>query len=172
MDGNGRQDVTSTDVEPTRWLSEAEQSVWRSYIRAMGMIGRALDRDMRSAHDLTGDDYGILAILSEASGRQLRLGELARELGVPKTHLTYRISRLEKAGLVERAECPSDGRGVFAHLTESGWDKLVASAPDHVATVRRHLFDLLDDEQVSQLGVVMSRLVDGHGPCPTDDCDD
>ena len=155
------------------WLSDDEQSVWRSFIRAMGLIGRALDRDMRSTHDLTGDDYGILAILSEAQGRQLRLGELANEISVPKTHLTYRISRLEKAGLVERVECPSDGRGVFAHLTDLGWDTLVDAAPDHVAAVRRHLFDRLDGEQIEQLGVIMGRLVDGAPPCPGDDpCDD
>ena len=155
------------------WLSDDEQSVWRSFIRAMGLIGRALDRDMRSTHDLTGDDYGILAILSEAQGRQLRLGELANEISVPKTHLTYRISRLEKAGLVERVECPSDGRGVFAHLTDLGWDTLVDAAPDHVASVRRHLFDRLDDEQIEQLGTIMGRLVDSAPACPGDDpCDD
>jgi hypothetical protein len=49
----------------------------------------------------------------------------------------------------------------------------VAAAPDHVASVRRHLFDRLDDSQIEQLGVIMGRVVDGSPPCPGDDtCDD
>ena len=57
-----------------------------------------------------------------------------------------------EAGLVQREECPQDGRGTYAVLTPSGWDTIVAAAPDHVASVRQHLVDRLTPEEFEAFG--------------------
>jgi DNA-binding MarR family transcriptional regulator len=150
---------------------------WRSFVAAMNLVTRALDRDLRVQSDLTNDDYEVLVHLSELPDQRIRLGELAARLRVPKAHLTYRIARLEKAGLVERAECPSDGRGVLAVLTPEGAARLADAAPGHVDSVRRHVIDHLTPEQLDALGDAMSSILRGHdGECAAaaaaEDCDE
>ena len=61
--------------------------------------------------------YGsVLLPLYEEDG--LRISELARRARLSKQTLTTLIRRLERAGLVERRDDPSDGRAALIFLTE------------------------------------------------------
>ena len=71
------------------------------------------------------------------------------------------MARLEEAGWVRRQTCPTDRRGSFAVLTDTGFHMLEAAAPAHVEGVRRHLFDQLSEEQVAQLGEISQVIIDG-----------
>ena len=59
---------------------------------------------------------------------------------------------MQARGLVERDECPSDARGAFAVLGACGLAEIERAAPVHVASVRRHLIDVLDAEQLEPAG--------------------
>ena len=76
--------------------------------------------------------------------------------------LSHVVRRLEDRGLVERFPCPDDGRATNARLTAAGWENVVAAAPGHVDTVRRHVLDQLTPEQLEQLrdiaGALLTRL--------------
>ena len=144
----------------SEWLTDAEQVAWRAYVTGSSVVGRLLDRALK-AHGLSPEDYGILAMLSEAPDRQLRLGELASQLRLPKPFLTYRFQRLEQSGLVERRQCPTDARSAFCVLTDAGVDMVTLVAPEHVASVRRALFDHLTPTQIGQLGRIMAAIIDG-----------
>jgi hypothetical protein len=48
-----------------------------------------------------------------------------------------------------------------AQLTEAGHDALRATAPHHVASVRRHVFDLLDDDQVDAMTGIFAAISAG-----------
>ncbi len=50
----------------------------------------------------------------------LRLGTLARRLGIDKSTLTRNVSRLKDIGLVDTTPDPSDRRATVARLTEDG----------------------------------------------------
>jgi DNA-binding MarR family transcriptional regulator len=152
---------TDQDLAP-RWLDEQESASWRAFVGAINLVSRAIDRDLRIESNLTNDDYEVLVMLSEAPDLRIRLGELAAGLRVPKAHLTYRIGRMEKTGLVERVDCPSDGRGVFAVLTVDGMHRLEAAAPGHVESVRRHVLDHLTADQLDLLGEAMTAILRGH----------
>jgi DNA-binding MarR family transcriptional regulator len=152
---------TDQDLVP-RWLDDDEMVSWRAFVGAINLVSRAIDRDLRVESNLTNDDYEVLVSLSESPERRIRLGELAAGLRVPKAHLTYRIGRMEKAGLVERVDCPDDGRGVFAVLTDDGMHRLEAAAPGHVESVRRHVLDHLTSEQLEALGEAMTAVLNGH----------
>lgn len=154
-------DVTETASRP-RWLSDAEQRTWRAYITATVMVLRLLDKELRDAHDISLDDYGILAMLSEAPDDRARFGELAAVLRVPKAHITYRFKRLAERGLVRRERCETDGRGAFAALTAAGRRKVEEAAPTHVDGVRRHLLDHLDPDALCGLGRAMTAVTAGH----------
>ncbi|MFM1778772.1 MAG: hypothetical protein RL741_1390, partial [Actinomycetota bacterium] len=62
------------------------------------------------------------------------------------------------AGLIERQMCPDDRRGQLAVLTKVGSKALIAAAPDHVMGVRKHLVDLLSDEEYQALGSAAKKI--------------
>ena len=127
----------------TRWLTEDEQGLWRGWLAASMLLPERLNRDLQEQHGLTGTDYQVLVELSESPERRMRMSTLAERTQLSRSRLSHQIDRMTRAGLVTRQECAQDGRGMFAVLTEQGWETIVAAAPDHVESVRRHLVDRL-----------------------------
>ncbi|MFI9590735.1 MarR family winged helix-turn-helix transcriptional regulator [Nonomuraea sp. NPDC052265] len=141
----------------TRWLDETEMAAWRAFLSASHLLERRIEEQLKAAAGLTHPQYEILVRLSDAPGRQMRMTELARGVVVSKSALTYQITQLEKAGLVERATCPSDDRGVLAVLTEAGGRCLERVAPGHVAVVRDYLIDRLSRAELTSLTSAMTK---------------
>jgi DNA-binding MarR family transcriptional regulator len=125
---------------PPRWLSDEEQRAWRAYITLAQLLMRQLDRDMHP-FGLSMHDYEILVELSEAPAHRLRMTELADRTAQSRSRLSHQINRMESRGLVSRAECEGDKRGMFAVLTDSGEATITAVAPAHVTGVRAHFID-------------------------------
>lgn len=136
----------------TKWLSAEEQASWRAWLSASLLLSDRLSRDLQAEHGLTLADYEILVWLSEAPDRRLRMSELAQRTLSSRSRLSHQIDRMERAGLVDREVCAEDRRGSFAVLTDHGWDTIVAAAPDHVASVRAHLVDVLSPAEFAALG--------------------
>ncbi len=103
--------------------------------------------------------YAVLVILSEASGRSMRMSELARATNSSQSRLSHVVARHEERGWVRRERCPTDRRGQVAVLTDAGYDVLTATAPGHVETVRRLVFDGLDPTRIEQLGAISQALL-------------
>ena len=147
----------------TRWLSEDEQSYWRSWISANLLLPDRLGRDLQEQCGLTLADYEILVRLSEAPDRRLRMSELAEITLSSRSRLSHQIDRMQKAGQVDRQECTDDRRGYFAVLTDAGYDELVAAAPIHVESVRQRMVDVLTPEEFAEFGRLNQKLVDALG---------
>lgn len=148
-------DRTEQDV---RWLSDAEQAAWRNWISGTTVLFRALERELVQHFDITMDDYALLVLLSDQQDNAARMSELADDAIVPRPQVTYRISRLEKRGIVERRPCPSDARGTEAHLTDEGFALLERAAAHHVTNVRELFLDHLSGEEFCTLGEAMGRV--------------
>src|SRR3954471_20678617 len=146
----------------TDWLDDEQQAAWVRLIAMVELLPGVLDTQLRREADLTHFEYFLLAMLSEAPERTLRMTALARRTNATLPRLSHVVRRLEERGLVERFPCPEDGRATNARLTESGWAKVVQTAPGHVATVREQVIDALTPAQVKQLtaiaGAVLERL--------------
>jgi DNA-binding MarR family transcriptional regulator len=140
-----------------KWLNPAEMKAWRSYIIASRHMLDALDNDL-DGHDLSMPDYEILAQLSDAPDRRLRMSELAEITLLSRSRLSHRMKVMEKAGWVKREACPSDKRGFFAVMTPKGWKAIVAAAPDHVASVRSRFVDHLSAQDQVVLAEIFSRI--------------
>jgi DNA-binding MarR family transcriptional regulator len=67
---------------------------------------------------------------------------------------------MERRGLVTRVAVEGDARGATVALTEKGLDVLRAAAPFHVASVRRHLVDVLSPSDVKALDRIATKVVD------------
>jgi DNA-binding MarR family transcriptional regulator len=140
-----------------RWLNAAEMKAWRRYIIASRRLLEALDDDL-AAHDISMSDYEVLAQLSEAPDRRMRMSELADVAMISRSRLSHRIKVMEKAGWVKREACPIDKRGYFAVMTPKGWKAIVAAAPDHVASVRERFLDALDKGDQKMLAEIFERV--------------
>jgi len=134
-----------------RWLTPGEQDVWMALARVVIKLPAALDTQLQRDAGLTHFEYLVLAALSEAPDRLLRMSRLADLVKGSLSRLSHVVKRLEQHGWVRREACPSDGRYTNAILTDDGYAKVVASAPGHVETVRALVFDALGDEQLGQL---------------------
>lgn len=141
----------------TIWLTETEQSAWRQFITTLPDLMAALEADL-APHGLTNGDYEVLVHLSEADDSQLRMCDLAESLRLSPSGLTRRLDGLVKVGWVTRAACATDRRVMYAQLTAAGRSKMRSAAPDHVASVRRHVLDPLGQRGVQQLGALFTQI--------------
>ncbi|MBW4094556.1 MAG: MarR family transcriptional regulator [Acidobacteria bacterium] len=146
------------------WLSAKERDTWIRFAAVAELLPAALNLQLVNDEGLTHFDYYALAMLSEAPGRVLRTSALAARTNATLPRLSRVLSRLEDAGWVHRAECEQDRRATNVSLTQSGWEKVVAAAPNHVATVRRLVIDALTDEQVEQLGAISRAMLSRLDP--------
>lgn len=144
------------------WLSPDERRAWLGLVALAELLPARLDQQLQRDAGLTHFEYQVLAMLSEAPGRTLRMTALARRTNATLPRLSHVVKRLEQRGLVERAGCPEDRRATNAHLTDAGWDVVVDAAPGHVRTARALTVDALTPEQVAQVAqltaAVLARL--------------
>lgn len=147
---------TMTTRERTS-LDTSDQAVWRSYLLAARLLFEEIDRSLSEEVDLSLPDYTLLVRLGEAGEDGLRMGELADSAVFSRSRISHAVARLEQAGWVERRSCPTDRRGSFASLTESGRDKLAEAEPVHARVIQQHLLAAVDDKDS------LRRLTDSIG---------
>ena len=143
----------------TRWLSPAQQRDWRAFVDGSVRLLDVLDQSLKAGHGLSMAEYEILVRLSEAPERKLRMAQLAAEASQSRSRLSHTCARLESKGLVRRETCPSDKRGVLAHLTELGFQALEKAASDHVTTVRDFFVDVVDPSDLEAIGRAFSAII-------------
>lgn len=143
-----------------QWLSDAEMTAWRCYIETVSDLSAALERDL-AEQGLTLGDYQVLVYLAEADEGSMRMVDLADALQLSPSGLTRRLDGLVKSGHVTRRASTQDGRVMMGVLTDDGRALLDAAAPDHVASVRRRIFDHLDADQVDALASIFAAIAAG-----------
>ena len=148
----------------TRWLDREQQQAWLRLIAVVELLPGILDSQLRRDAGLTHFEYYVLAMLSESPHRTLRMTELATRTNATLPRLSHVVTRLEARSLVERFPCPEDGRATNVRLTETGWVKIVDTAPGHVANVREHVIDALSPEQTVQLAEIAEVILERVDP--------
>lgn len=160
-----------TGTDDVRWLDQAEMTAWLRLIAVAERLPGILDSQLRRESGLTHFEYQVLAMLSDAPERTLRMTSLGLQTNATLPRLSHVVRRLEERGLVERTEAPEDRRASNAHLTDEGYAALAAAAPGHVATVRDVVLDPLSRRQLEgladALGAILGR-VDPSGDAPRD----
>lgn len=93
---------------------------WTTVVITVGEIEATLNKWLSQRYGLGLTDYRALTLLSEAPDRELRITELATQVGLNQSSTTRLVARLEAKGFMVRDTCPDDGRGIYAVLTEPG----------------------------------------------------
>lgn len=142
----------------TRWLDEDELATWMAVTGMMVRLPALLDRQLQRDSGLTHFEYQVLAGLSQAPDRTMRMSTLAEFTEGQLPRLSQVAARMEKRGWLTRRPDPTDGRYTLAELTGTGMQVLLDSAPGHVAIVRRLVFDSLTQAQIRQLREIGHRI--------------
>jgi len=150
-------------VEP-RWLEPAEREAWLTLAALMFKLPAALDVQLQRDSGLSHFEYLVLAGLSEAPGRKLRMSDLAGFANGSLSRLSHVVTRLERRGWVCRRPSEEDGRITVAILTDKGFEKVVDAAPGHVAVVREFVVDALTPAQLRQLGEINQAILERVDP--------
>ncbi len=102
--------------------------------------------------------YDALWELEKAGEAGLRPFELERALLFEQYNLSRLVDRLEKAGLVDRAPCPDDGRGQMLKISDAGrvlrarmW-QTYSSAIDEAVGAR------LSNDEADRLATLLKKL--------------
>jgi DNA-binding MarR family transcriptional regulator len=146
------------------WLDESQRTAWVKLAAVVELLPGVLETQLRRDSGLTHFEYFVLAMLSEAPERTLRMTALADRVNATLPRLSHVVQRLETRDLVQRFPCPEDGRATNARLTDAGWSTVVAAAPEHVSTVRHYVIDALSAKQVGQLDEIMTALLKNLDP--------
>ncbi|WP_245679411.1 MarR family winged helix-turn-helix transcriptional regulator [Actinomadura hibisca] len=146
------------DQRPSRPVTTAELTVWRTLLRAQVRISRRLQADLLADHDLALGSYDVLVHLGEAPEGRLRMNDLADRVLLSRSGLTRLVDRLQREGLVVRESCSSDARGLYAVLTPAGRSRLVAATPTYQRGVREYVLSRLDEQDLRQFGAILDKL--------------
>jgi DNA-binding MarR family transcriptional regulator len=144
----------------TVWLDDDQQRAWRQLLSMIMELPAALERDLQRTTGLTTFEYVVLANLSEADDRTLRMSELASRANCSLSRLSHVVRRLEDDGLVIKRVCADDGRVSVVELTKAGMRRVVAAAPLHVAKVRELVVEPLTKADLIKLGKAAEAITD------------
>ena len=145
--------------ENAPWLNRTQLSAWMQLTGVITQLPAVIDAQLRRDSGLNFFEYSILAGLSGAPDRAMRMASLARMANGSQSRLSHAVSRLEKAGWVERRTCPEGSRTVEAVLTDAGLEKITEAAPFHVGEVRRMVVDPLTDEELAHLRSALRKIL-------------
>jgi DNA-binding MarR family transcriptional regulator len=118
---------------------------WRDLLARHADVSGALERELGDKHDLGLSEFEVLDRMADAGPHckdpngKFRVQELAEQVHLSQSALSRLIARLERMGLVERAMCDFDRRGVFVVLTDEGRRRHAEAAPTHRAVLTQKL---------------------------------
>ena len=147
-------------MDEPRWLTEEQQQAWRRFVEVLVRVPAALEAQLQRDAGLTHMGYIVLLTLSEQPERRLAMSRLAKNVSASLSRLSHVVARLEGNGWVRRERDPADGRVQIAVLTETGFAKVVRTAPGHAEAVQQLVFDRLSPAQVRQLAKVADALLE------------
>jgi DNA-binding MarR family transcriptional regulator len=158
-------DLVPTTRPPSRGrktfrLSAAQLAAWRTFLRAHSQVTRKLEADLIGEHALPLAMYDVLVQLVEAPGHRLRMTELADRVLLSRSGLTRLVDRMAREGLVRREACESDARGLFAVLTDDGYQRLRMASRTHLRGVDEYVVSRLTTDELQQLGSLLGKLLD------------
>ncbi|MGJ6967097.1 MarR family winged helix-turn-helix transcriptional regulator [Streptosporangium sp. G11] len=138
--------MTATDPQLT-----APAQGWCALSLLHDRIEAHLERALQSKHDLSTREYSLLDVLSrqhDGPGGHLQMKQVAEAVVLSQSATTRLVTRLEDRGLLSRYLCPTDRRGIYTNVSESGLKLLAEARPTNDAALREAL-----DEAVKNPGL-------------------
>jgi DNA-binding MarR family transcriptional regulator len=142
----------------TEGLDPQQLEAYFALSEAASLLEHQVEQHLRAEGGISLVQFQLLARLAEA--HRLTMTQLADGVVYSRSGLTYQAGLLEKAGLVTRSPSPDDERATLVTITEEGLALFRRILPGHVQVVRGLLLAPLSDDDLVQLGDIMSRVRD------------
>jgi DNA-binding MarR family transcriptional regulator len=143
-------------VKPTK-SSDVEQ-MWEGLDRVHSSMTAALEHDMVPEAGMPLAWYEVLLNLSRSPGGMIRYQDLARMAGITNSGASRRLEQMTKAGLIERRSCPTDRRGVFAHMTTKGQAAFKSAHKVFLNSLERNFGKSLKPGDAELISAALSKL--------------
>jgi DNA-binding MarR family transcriptional regulator len=143
---------------PITSLTTQELAAWRDMLEAHALLTRQLDAQMHAEHGLSLSAYEVLMFLDDAPEHRMRMSEIADRVLLSRSGCTRLVDRLVQQGFVTRCAATTDGRGLYAQLTEPGVEKIKAARATHREGIRRYFLDRLTPTDQIALGDIWTRF--------------
>ncbi len=138
--------------------SDLKGHAWAVLLAAHATLVERIEAALQAAGLPSLAWYDLLWELEKAEGR-LRMIELARRVVLSKSNLSRLADRLEDAGLIERQDSPSDGRGYDLVLTRLGRAMRKKMWPVYEVQIQQLFSTHLSVEEARVIGQVLGRVV-------------
>jgi DNA-binding MarR family transcriptional regulator len=112
---------------------------WQALAGRHAVVVSALERALQVNHGVGVSEFEVLERLATSEGNECRMQELTAASHLSQSALSRLVGRLETDGLVTRAMCPNDRRGIYAHLTDEGRARYEAARATHRAVLAETL---------------------------------
>ena len=94
--------------------------VWQQVRNVFESVESQVAKELQREHGLGLTEYRALQLLATATDSELRMQELANQLGLNQSSVTRLVERMERNGYTIRDVCPNDKRGVYTVITKRG----------------------------------------------------
>jgi DNA-binding MarR family transcriptional regulator len=146
-------------ITPVAKLSGAKAvQLWEGISRAHTSMTIAIEKEMLSKTGMNLGWYEVLAHLRDAPNTMLRFQDLARIEGITDSGASRRLNQMIKSGLIDRHSCPTDRRGVYAHLTDKGKTAYEKARAVFLDSLDRNLGTLLEPGEAEAVSAALGRL--------------
>ena len=113
---------------------------------------------MHAEHGLSLSSYEVLMLLVDAPQHRMRMSEIADRVLLSRSGCTRLVDRLVEQGYVTRCAASSDGRGLYAQLTDAGVERVTAARATHHDGIRHFFLRHLTATDQIALGDIWGRL--------------
>lgn len=131
---------------------------WRALMLVHARVTAALDERLRAEVGIPLSWYEAIVEIAFAGGT-MQMHQFAEETTLTKSGATRFVDRLEQAGLVSRASCPTDRRVSYLALTDKGRDLQRTADPIVLQTIHETFGIHLSDSDAKILRKALDRTL-------------
>jgi DNA-binding MarR family transcriptional regulator len=150
--------IANTESPVGAPFAEHELGAWRGMLQVHARVTQQLDAQMHAGHGLSVSAYEVLMFLGDAPEHRMRMSDIARRVLLSRSGCTRLVDRLVDLGYVTRCAATTDGRGLYAELTDAGLEKTNAARATHREGVRRFFLEHLTTTDQIALGDIWTRF--------------
>lgn len=140
---------------------EGDGRLWPMFLEAHGVLVELIEKDLLRAGGPPLTWYDVLAQLNLAEDRMLPMNRLADSVLLSRSGVTRLVDRMAQEGLVERAQCDTDRRIVYARLTDKGREVFDRSMPIVRTAVAEHFTSRMSARELETMRRALLKIVDG-----------
>ncbi|ARX84837.1 MarR family transcriptional regulator [Streptomyces alboflavus] len=127
---------------------------WCALSLLHGKIETHVERALQAKHGLSVREYSLLDVLNrqhDGEGGHLQMKQVADAVVLSQSATTRLVTRLEERGLLSRYLCPTDRRGIYTEVSESGAALLDEARPTNDTALREALDEAAKNPELAPL---------------------